>query len=289
MTGFGRGEVSAGTWAVAVEIASVNRKQLDVVVAGPPFALAEESAIRAEISQSVARGRVSARVDCRRSSGAGKQLSFDADLAREYLAALRPLCHAEGLALEEIASGLWRAPGLFSLEEAPPAGDESLRAALFEALRLAVQGLVAMEESEGAHLRSDLESRLEVLERHAAEIARLAPEVAPRYRSQLQRRLAEAGLTVDLDDERVLREIALFADRCDVSEELVRLESHTAQFRRYLAGDEAAGRPLDFLCQELHRELNTIGSKANHAEIARCVVAAKSELEKLREQVQNLQ
>jgi len=288
MTGFGRGEASTGKWLVTVEITSVNRKQLDVVVAGPPFALAEESAIRASVAEEVARGRVSVRAECSRPAGRSGRLRFDEALAREYLAALRPFCEAEGLPLESAAAGLWRAPELFSLEEAPPA-DESLREALFGALRAAIGDLVSMQDREGAHLRADLEARLESLGESVAEIARSAPEVAPHHRTQLHRRLAEAGLGIDLDDERVLREIALYADRCDLSEELVRLESHAAQFRRYLAGEEAAGRPLDFLCQEIHRELNTVGSKANHAGIARCVVSAKSELEKVREQVQNLQ
>jgi len=289
MTGFGRGESSSADWAAVVELSAVNRKQLDIVISGPPAALAEEAAIRTAISAAVSRGRVAAKVDFSLHDGNSRgRLRFDPALARDYLSALRDFCESEGLPLQVSASDLWRAPGVFSTEDAP-AEAETVRPALEEALSAALAQLLSMQESEGAHLRSDLEARVEALFEMVSEIARFAPEVAPHHRAQLLRRLAEAGLEIDLDDERVLREIALFADRSDISEELVRLESHAEQFRRYLDGSEPAGRPLDFLCQEIHRELNTIGSKASHVGIARSVVSAKAELEKVREQVQNVQ
>jgi uncharacterized protein (TIGR00255 family) len=146
-----------------------------------------------------------------------------------------------------------------------------------------------MQTQEGEHLRADLIARLNTIEEEARQIAKLSPKVPAAHRENLMKRLRESGLEVDLDDDRVLKEIGLFADRCDISEELTRIDSHLAQFRTYLENDEPVGRSLDFLCQEFNRELNTIGSKANDADIAQGIVRSKTELEKIREQVQNVQ
>ena len=146
-----------------------------------------------------------------------------------------------------------------------------------------------MQQQEGEHLRSDLLARIENIVAEVSKIEKLAPTVKESYRDSLHTRLAEAGLDVDLNDERLLREIGIFAERCDISEEITRIESHVTQFRSYIESDDPAGRPLDFLCQEFNRELNTIGSKANDAAIAQGVVNSKTELEKIREQVQNIQ
>jgi uncharacterized protein (TIGR00255 family) len=163
------------------------------------------------------------------------------------------------------------------------------RTALLEAAAAALDSMTAMRATEGRHLAADLAARLDGLESRLAAIDTLAPAVPVRQRESLRQRLADAGLDVPLDDERLLKEVALFADRCDISEELTRARSHLAQFRATLAGSEPAGRPLDFLTQELFREFNTMGSKASDAGITREVVAAKTDLEKIREQVQNLE
>ena len=161
--------------------------------------------------------------------------------------------------------------------------------AVADALESALSDLVAMRCAEGAHLRDDLLRRLGRLQANVADIEHRAPAVAERYRENLHKRLAAGGLDIDLDDERVLREIGLFAERCDISEEITRLESHFVQCTKYFDSEEPVGRSLDFLAQEMNRELNTIGSKANDAGIAQDVVEAKTELEKIREQVQNVE
>ncbi|HEY8961378.1 MAG TPA: DUF1732 domain-containing protein [Luteolibacter sp.] len=152
-----------------------------------------------------------------------------------------------------------------------------------------MEQLLAMRLSEGEHLKEDLLARLAVLEAFAATISTYAPGRPARQREILLKRLREAGLDLDPNDERVLKELAVFAERCDISEELTRLSSHFRKFRDYLDAAEPPGRALDFLCQELFREFNTIGSKANDAGIAQAVVEAKTELEKVREQVQNVE
>jgi uncharacterized protein (TIGR00255 family) len=161
--------------------------------------------------------------------------------------------------------------------------------AIEPALLAALAGLTMMRETEGSHLKTDFLARLDTLGSFAGKIASEAPARPARQRELLAKRLREAGLDLDPADERVAKELALFADRCDVSEELTRLDSHFSKFREYLEATDAPGRALDFLCQEMFREFNTIGAKANDAGIAQTIVEAKTELEKIREQVQNLE
>jgi uncharacterized protein (TIGR00255 family) len=179
-----------------------------------------------------------------------------------------------------------RLPGVILQEQATVAPQQAWPA-IEEALANSLAQMNVMRDSEGAHLRQDIENRLTIIESLLSGIADAAPQVAEHHRAALLHRLEQAGMPVPLDDERLLKEIALFADRCDISEELSRAGSHLKQFHLYLESHEPTGRSLDFLVQEFFREFNTMGSKANHAGIAHLVVNAKTELEKIREQVQN--
>ena len=208
-------------------------------------------------------------------------------MAAHYVEAAKSLSRSTGIETRLTAADLFRAPGLFKVEETI-ADLSDIKPALFEALEQALEQLLAMQQQEGEHLRSDLLTRIETIVAEVSKIEELAPTVKESYRDSLHTRLAEAGLDVDLNDERLLREIGIFAERCDITEEITRIESHVTQFRSYIESDDPVGRPLDFLCQEFNRELNTIGSKANDAAIAQGVVNSKTELEKIREQVQNI-
>jgi uncharacterized protein (TIGR00255 family) len=177
---------------------------------------------------------------------------------------------------------------VFSLEQSQVAPAVA-QAAIEQALDAALQQLITMRQREGDHLREDITQRLDSLERMLQSAAELAPQVVEAYRKNLRQRLSEAGLPLPLEDERLVKEIAMFADRCDVSEELTRAHSHIKQFHTYLASGQPVGRSLDFLLQELFREFNTLGSKANHAALAQLVVQGKTEIEKIREQVQNIE
>jgi len=289
MTGFGRGEATAGEWMIDVELSGVNRKQVEVSV-NLPGSLAElTEEVRRLVSSSVSRGRITAKVVLAHGDAAGENgLAVDEALARKYVEAARDLSEKTGVEMRLTAADLFRAPGLFQLRETAP-DPENLREPLAEAVTRALEQLRAMQVQEGDHLRTDLLARLDGILAETAAIRERAPDVPEAHRRHLAQRLENTGLEIDLDDERLLREIALFAERCDITEELTRLESHAEQFRSYLDSDEPAGRPLDFLCQEFNRELNTIGSKANDAGIAQGIVNAKTELEKIREQVQNVQ
>ena len=288
MTGFGRGSAAAGGYLATVEVASVNRKQVEIVFQAPRELAGLEGEVRRAVVAVVTRGRVQVTVRLDRPADAPLPVRVDARLAQAMEDAFRHLSDALGRPVVPDASDFLRQPGVISMDEVVVDVDEAWRG-VSPALEAALVQFQAMRAREGGDLKRDLEERLTGLGGLVERIARGAERRPERYRELLDRRLREAGLDVQADDERVIKEIALFADRCDISEELTRLDSHLAKFREYLDGAEPPGRALDFLCQEIHRECNTIGSKANDAGVAQLVVRAKSELEKIREQVQNIE
>ncbi len=288
MTGYGAAEQLAGDWQISVELSAVNRKQTDIVLNLPQGLATLESNLKKQIARRVQRGRVNARVSIESAVGTASEISLDENLAKQYLSLVKSLATECGQEIHVSGADLLRVPGLFTFAASTPPANE-LQQPIEQVLAEALGHLLAMQEAEGGHLGEDLGQRLELVENGLQIIASTAPQVVERYRKNLHQRLQEAGLEIDLDDERLLREIGLFADRCDISEETTRAHSHIKQFRSYMASGEAVGRPLDFLCQELNREINTIGSKANDADIAQQVVETKTELEKIREQVQNIQ
>ncbi len=289
MTGYGSGEASSNSVKLTVEMSAVNRKQADIVV-NIPRTLAElEPMVKRAITEHVSRGRVAVHIQIEPMGGSSSKLEVDDNLASEYFQAIKLLNQIWGNNTISLSpADLLRAPGVFTVKETEVAvGD--VEPLLEDALTNAFQQLLEMQDAEGAALQNDLVARLQKLQDITRAVADLAPKVKVHYRAQLQRRLADAGLDLPLEDDRILKEFSVYAERCDISEELTRLESHFVQFRKYFDSEGATGRSMDFLCQEVNRELNTIGSKANDAAIAQHVVEAKTELEKIREQVQNVQ
>ncbi|MCH7224633.1 YicC/YloC family endoribonuclease [Haloferula sp. A504] len=286
MTGFGRGSASNDQLGATIEISGVNRKQAEVVVQGVRDEL--ENRVRKTVLSKVSRGRLQVVVTLERPEGAAGAIDINSALAEQVEQAFTELSARLGRPLEVTPADLIKIPGLVRFEESAPEAAVAWEL-IGPALDEAIAQLLEMRRAEGADLAADLLDRLSRLESLRDEIAVLAPRRPERYREVLLKRLADSGLEINLDDDRVLREIALFADRCDISEETTRLDAHFKRFREYAASEEPAGRPLDFLCQEIHREFNTIGSKASDSAIAQHVVAAKTELEKIREQVQNVE
>ncbi|MDB6140043.1 MAG: hypothetical protein JWO94_3115 [Verrucomicrobiaceae bacterium] len=288
MTGFGRADAAGEGVTWCVELSSVNRKQLEVVVSLPRELNDLELQVRNEVSARCSRGRVNVHVRGDAMHGGGNRLKVDEALALQYAAAFERL--GEVLNRPGLRDSLdpLRWPGVIELERTT-VEPETAWLLIEEALREAMKSFLAMRAAEGANLRQDIETRLAKLEVLLVSISAKAAEVPQIHRKALMQRLQEAGLPVDLTDERLIKEIALYADRCDISEELTRARSHLDQFAKYLAAKEAMGRSMDFLTQELGREINTMGSKANNAELAHLVVAAKSEIEKVREQIQNVE
>ena len=288
MTGYGRGEAARGGAKFTVEISTVNRKQAELSLYLPRELDALESRARDEINTKVSRGRIAARVQWANKSGERAQVEIDRNLAKEYSKEYRKLATDLKLGGEVSLDTILRAPGVLQTSE-EELDVESLWAPLRKAVRAALKELLAMRSREGANLKMDLQKRIETLQKSVQAVKRQAPKTVRRHREALLDRLNQSGLDLKLDDERVLKEVALFADRIDITEELTRLESHFGQFADYAEAKGPVGRTLDFLSQEMNREVNTIGSKANDPVISRLVVTMKSELEKFREQVQNVE
>ncbi|HJX98268.1 MAG TPA: YicC/YloC family endoribonuclease [Chthoniobacterales bacterium] len=288
MTGYGRGETDHNGTKFSVELNSVNRKQSDIVVNLPRDLAELEPRIRQTINENISRGRTNVVVSYHNGSSAPRKLALDVDLARSYHDAMRALQKQLDAPGEITIGAILQAPGVmrapeeaFDASAAWPAIERALRAALTE--------LIKMREREGKHLAKDLIRRLKAMRKQIKEIRGLHPEVVKKYRAVLLERIQKAGLPISADDERLMKEVTFFADRADVSEELTRIESHLAQFAHHLRRHEPVGRTLEFITQEIFRELNTLGAKANDAAISQRVVLCKAELEKIREQIQNLE
>jgi len=290
MTGYGRGDCSQDGFKITVELSSVNRKQSEISVNLPRELEMLEAPMRDLINRYIARGRLTVRVGLH--SGESRQsarMHMNVPLAKAYARELSRLSKQLRLPGPVTLDHLARAPGVFQTDE-QIAEAEDFWPAVEKALKRALQAMVAMREREGANLKQDLSERVRIMRKAVREIQKHAPSVAKRYREQLIERIKSAGLEAPgVDDERLLKEIVYFADRTDISEELTRLQSHFQQFDDCLKSREPVGRMLDFLAQEMNREANTIGSKANDSSISREVVTLKAELEKFREQAQNVE
>jgi uncharacterized protein (TIGR00255 family) len=290
MTGYGRGEGAQDGLKITVELSSVNRKQSEIALYLPRELEPLEPQVRDELNRRISRGRLTVRVGLHTANGKSfARVRLNTELAREYARELQRLAKELGLGGTLPLDVVARAPGVMQTEETvSDAG--AYWPALEKALRQAVAAMISMRQREGSHLAIDLSVRMAALRKCAARIRKRAPQVAKRYQRQLRARLQEAGMAGgEVEQQRLMQEVVIFADRADVSEELTRLDSHFGQFDHCLKATEPVGRTLDFLAQEMHREVNTIGSKANDSAISREVVVMKAELEKFREQVQNVE
>jgi uncharacterized protein (TIGR00255 family) len=280
MTGYGRGTATFEGLSIVIELSSVNRKQAEINLALPRELESLESKIREHLNQHISRGRITLRlsVDYGKNRSAGR-VEFNTELARQYVKGFRQL--GKELKLESVLSleALLRAPGVVEIHS-PLEDPERLWVAVQKALTTALTSFQKMRSKEGSALGKDLRLRIAALQQSTSSIAAVAPTVAARYRDALVARLIAAGLPVALDDERIVK---------DISEELTRLQSHFAQFADCGRSKEPVGRKLDFLVQEMNREINTIGSKANDAAIAGHIIEMKAELERFREQAQNIE
>ncbi len=290
MTGYGRGESVQDGFKITVELSSVNRKQAEIAVNLPRELELLETQIRDTINLQIARGRLTARVTLHAGTG---QLSarqhINTALAKAYATELAKLAKSLKLAGPVTLDHIVRAPGVFQSDE-DLASEEDFWPAVSKALKPALAALVKMREREGAHLAEALAAHIEVMRVAVERVQKQAPLAQENYRRLLIERIKAAGLaTPAADDERLIKEVVYFADRSDVTEELTRLHSHFKQFADCGKSKEPVGRTLDFLAQEMNREINTIGSKANDAVISREVVTLKAELEKFREQAMNVE
>ena len=295
MTGQGRAELAVGGVKIAVELRAVNHRQFEARLDLPPALAAIEADVRARLHERIARGYVTCRVQLDLSSAIRREgCRVNYDLAAAFVERLRQAGKKLGLKDDLTVSALLSMPGLMASADVSAKLDK-LGPQVLKCLDQALKSFMAMRAVEGRELGRDIQARLRILGGIVDKISGRAPAVAETYRRALLARLQKAGVPLGQGDDRLIREVALFADRSDITEEVTRLRSHLKQACDQLASATPValatpvGRTLDFILQEMFREINTIGSKANDADTSRMVIKAKAELERVREQVQNVE
>lgn len=290
MTGFGRGsaEITEQQLRIDIEITSVNRKTLDAFVSAPREWSGLDQRCTEWLKQSYQRGRVNVQIKVESTEGSQSGLTWNPQSMDEAIAGLRTYAEQNNLPFEVNSALLLDLAKTLKDSGSLPDWKE-IESSIETAFKEALTDIDAMREREGKALSKDLLLRIDELDTLRQTIETHAKDATGKYRDALLERLKQLELELDLNDERVLKEVALFADRSDLSEEITRLKSHFEQFREFLTSDQATGRKMDFLCQEIHREFNTTGSKSTQIEITRAVIEGKNGLERIREQVQNVE
>ena len=288
MTGYGSATGASGDISLTVELKSVNNRFLDCSVRMPRMYIFAEEKIKSLVQKYVSRGKVDVFVSVDSSKADDVAVSLNEPLAEAYIAAYRQMSEKYGLKNDLSVVTLGRMPDIFTVEKKETDAD-AFTADLEAVTAAALENFNAMRRVEGEKLRNDILAKLDNIETLAAKVEERSPQTVAEYRTRLEQKMSEVLAAADIDKARIVTEAAIFADKVAVDEELVRLKSHIAQMRDMLSRDEAIGRKLDFLTQELNREANTTGSKCNDVEITRMVVDIKSEIEKIREQIQNIE
>lgn len=288
MTGYGRAQKLIGNKEITVEIRSVNHRFLEYSSRVPRAYAYLEERLKNLVKTSVSRGKVDVSLSVQTVSGTDSQVIINHDLARSYLDALKNLSEDLQIKNDVTVSQLARFSDIFTVVRVAD-DEEEVWQAVSEVAQEAVEHFVQMRENEGLKMQQDLLYRLDLIEQMVAKVEELSPKTVENYTNRLHAKLEEVLQNKAVDEQRILTEAAIFAEKIAVAEETVRLGSHVHQFREILKSNEPVGRKLDFLVQEFNREANTIGSKAQDLEVARVVVDLKSEIEKIREQIQNIE
>lgn len=288
MTGYGRGHAVNGRYDITVEVKSVNHRYFEFTSRLPKAYLILEDRLKHTLKDACSRGKVEASVSIQLLDGGESEITLNLETTRGYLTALREAAAELDLMDDLRLSDLISFPDIFTVHKTEVDPDE-IWAMVEPVAREAVDAFVKMRETEGAQLKIDLQNRLRTIAGSLQEIEERAPKLKDEYYSRLYQKIAEVLADQNIDESRLITEAAIFADKVAIDEETVRLRSHLAQFHDLLESDEPVGRKLDFLVQELNREANTIGSKCQDVSISRRVIDIKSEIEKIREQIQNLE
>ncbi len=288
MTGYGRSVETRSGREFTVEVRSVNNRYLDCAVRLPRLVAFGEDAVKQAVKNTISRGKVDVYVSVRSEGGEQGTVTLNTALAEGYLAAMRQMAETFGLENDVKVSDLSRLPEVFTVDK-PEVDEEALLADLMAVANEALAGYDAMRTTEGAALDHDLRSRGARILELVGQVEKQSPKTVSDYRARLEAKLREVLANTAIDESRILTEAAIFADKVAVDEETVRLRSHLNQMNAMLDAGGAVGRKLDFLLQEMNREVNTIGSKCTDVAVARIVVDIKAELEKIREQVQNVE
>ena len=288
MTGYGRAVETVNGREFTVEIRSVNNRYLDCTVKLPRSVSFAEEAVKAAVKAAVSRGKVDVYISVRSETEADVQVTLNKPVLEGYLAAMRQMVSDYGVKDDISVSTLSRMSDVFVVDK-PKADEDQLKADLLSVVEKALEAYDAMRVAEGLALENDLRSRAATILELVAQVEELNPKTVSDYRKRLEEKMREVLENKSIDESRILTEAAIFADKVAVDEETVRLRSHLEQMDEMLSGNGGIGRKLDFLLQEMNREANTTGSKCSDVKVARIVVDIKAELEKIREQTQNIE
>ena len=288
MTGYGSGKAELGGKTFTVEIKSVNSRYSDFSIKMPRVYTFLEDPVRKTASARINRGKVDIYINVESSGDDDSVVKVNEALAREYLEGLRSLSASLNISSNATAETFLRIPDVFTVDKADE--DEALiLKTVLDALSIALDGFDAMRIAEGKKLAGDLREHLGFILNATSEVEKRSPEIVTEYRARIEERVRDILGSATYDETRLLTEVAIFADKVNVNEETVRLKSHVDQFSKMLDEGGSVGRKIDFLIQEMNREINTIGSKSNDLDVARIVIDVKAEIEKLREQIQNVE
>ena len=288
MTGFGCGETGGDGIKISVQISSFNRKQADIRFNLPKELIPHEIELRKQIARKISRGAITVKIESRLDPKKNNLFSVDSDLARMIFEELVKLQNHLNLDQRITIQDLVNLPNIDLIKRNDL--DASAMSRIAEkALGMALSEILKTKSKEGQAIKKDLESRHQVLLKFLEKISDLAPEVPKRYQQKLALRIRENIESLPIDEERILKEVVVFADRCDISEETTRLSTHLLYMKNLFTETQPVGRKLDFLIQEVFREINTIGSKCNDIDVSTIVIDFKAELERIREQVQNIE
>jgi len=288
MTGYGAAKGSSGKLEISVEVKSVNNRYLDSSIKLPRVFNSIEENLKAIINENISRGKVDVYISIDTSNTDDVEIRINQPLVKAYVTALRTIAWDNELSSDIRVADLTRFPDILQAEKRELDTDE-LGADICDILRSALSGLNDMRIREGEKLSSDIKARLDDIERLTDLAAELSPKSVEEYRKKLEARMSEILQSTNIDEARILTEAAIFADKTAINEETVRLKSHLSQLREMLTGNEPVGRKIDFLVQEFNREANTIGAKGNDTEMSKIIVDLKAEIEKIREQAQNIE
>ena len=288
MTGYGSGKAEMGSKTFTVEVKSVNSRYSDFSIKMPRIYMFMEDPLRKAASARINRGKVDIFVNVESSGEDDCVVKVNSALAREYLDGLRALSEELSISSNASAETFLRIPDVFSVDKAPE-DEELIKSTVLQALSLALDGFDEMRIAEGEKLVADLKEHLAFIADATEKVEKRSPEIVSEYRARIEERMKDILGSATYDESRLLTEVAIFADKVNVNEETVRLRSHVDQFTKMLDEGGSVGRKIDFLIQEMNREINTIGSKSNDLDVARIVIDVKAEIEKLREQIQNVE
>lgn len=287
MTGYGKANLEKNEKEYQVEIKSVNHRYLDISVKMPRILSYLEEAIKKEIATYVKRGKIDVFITFENNSVEGKEIKINQEIAKIYIDELKRLAKQEEILANIEVTEISKFPDVLSIQNNQE--DETIKDELIETVRKATKNLVQMRQVEGQKIAEDLRERIQTIQEKVKEISSLSTGLIEEYVVKLEGRIKEILKNQEVDPARLAQEVVIYADKCSVEEEVTRLKSHISQFQKLLDSEEAIGKKLDFIIQEMNRETNTIGSKANNLEITNNVIDVKTELENVREQIQNIE